>query len=272
MYEQRPDGGPVTERSDLLLPSVTNDPDEASQHLIDYGVCRLQGALSASQLSTLQREVRVAAAVDASNGQSYRYSRDANRRIWSLFNRAECFLELAENPAVLRVIRAILGQDALVSNISANITGPGGVAMAPHWDQDWAERPWPHAFVAHAIWMLDDFTVENGATLVRPASHLFNGRPEDPLMVPATGSAGTALVIDGRTWHGTGANTTVDARRTGILAYYCRPYIRQQENMSLSLSDAVRGTMSPSRRKIYGLEFWEYLNMVGGPPPELPRF
>jgi hypothetical protein len=263
----------MAEQSETMkLPPVTSDKDEASRHLIEYGICRITRALSASQLATLRRETEMAEAADSRTGQSYSYSHEANRRIWSLFNRAECFLDLAENPTALQAVRTILGRDALVSNISANITGPGGAAMAPHWDQDWAERPWPHAFVAHVIWMIDDFTVENGATLVSPGSHLLDGQPNEASTVPATGSAGTALVIDGRTWHGTGPNTTADMRRTGILVYYCRPYIRQQENMSLSLANAVRERMPPDRRKLYGLGFWEYLNMVGGPPADLPRF
>ncbi|MGH3713099.1 MAG: phytanoyl-CoA dioxygenase family protein [Micromonosporaceae bacterium] len=254
------------------LPPITDDPDEASTHLVEHGVCRLEGALPASRLDVLRREVKAAAIADATADRSYTYSHGTNYRIWSLFNRGECFLDLAEDPSALRVVRSVLGQDALVSNLSANVTRPGGAAMAPHWDQDWAERPWPHAFVAHVIWMIDDFTEDNGATLVCPGSHRLDGTPQGDCMVPATGAAGTALVIDGRTWHGTGRNVTVDVQRVGILAYYCRPYIRQQENMALSLSDAVRDSMSPERRKFYGLEFWEYLNMAGGPPQELPRF
>ena len=81
-----------------------------------------------------------------------------------------------------------------------------------------------------------------------------------------------ALIVDGRTWHGTGRNSTVDRERVGILAYYCRPYIRQQENMSLSLSEAVRQGMGAERRKLYGLDFYDYLNMVGGPPRGMPRY
>jgi ectoine hydroxylase-related dioxygenase (phytanoyl-CoA dioxygenase family) len=256
----------------LSLPPVTVDPSEASEHLLEQGVCRLEGALPDGQLDLLRREVEAATVADSAADRSYTYGRGANHRIWSLFNRGECFLELAENPSALSVIASALGPDALVSNLSANVTGPGGAPMAPHWDQDWAERPWPHAYVAHVIWMIDDFTEENGATLVSPGSHLLDGPPPDDCMVAASGRAGTALIIDGRTWHGTGSNTTLSGRRIGILAYYCRPYIRQQENMTLSLSDTVRDSMSPERRKLFGLDFWEYLNMVGGPPQELPRF
>ncbi|MDG4793682.1 phytanoyl-CoA dioxygenase family protein [Micromonospora sp. WMMD1082] len=255
-----------------MLPPATDDPKEASTHLIEHGVCRLEGALPSADLDVLRRELRVAATADAKAERSYLYGAGSNQRIWTLFNRGECFLELLENGATLEAVHAVLGRDALVSNLSANITGPGGAAMAPHWDQDWAERPWPHAFVAHVIWMIDDFTVENGATLVAPGSHLMDTPPQGDCMVPATGSAGTAMIIDGRVWHGTGANVTADEHRTGVLAYYCRPYIRQQENMALSLSPEIRASLSPARRKLLGLEFWEYLNMVGGPPQELSRF
>ena len=144
--------------------------------------------------------------------------------------------------------------------------------MAPHWDQDWAERPWPHALVVTVVWMIDAFSEENGATLVCPGSHRMDSAPKGDCLVPGTGPTGTALIIDGRTWHGTGRNITADSERIGILAYYCRPYVRQQENMALSLSGAVRESMSVGRRRLYGLDFYEYLNMVGGPPPDLPRF
>src|SRR5947199_382425 len=52
--------------------------------------------------------------------------------------------------------------------------------------------------------------------------------------IAGTGPAGTALVFDGRIWHGTGANTTADERRWGVLTYFCRPWMRPQENYTLS--------------------------------------
>lgn len=254
------------------LPPPTRDPDTATAHLLEYGVCRVDGALGDDELREVRAAVHQAADDDALADRSYRYSGGANQRIWLLFNRGECFLRLAENGPALGVIRAALGEDALLSNLSANITGPGGAAMAPHWDQDWAERPWPHALVAHVIWMIDEFTEENGATLVVPGSHLTGrtSRPEE--MVAATGPAGTALIVDGRIWHGTGANTSADACRIGILAYYSRSYIRQQENMWLSLREDVRENLSEQRRALFGLDFHKYLNMHGGPPADLPRF
>jgi hypothetical protein len=255
------------------LPPVVSDVDRACAHLCEYGVCRLGGAVTDEELDGLRRAVESAVDDDVAADAAYIYSnRGANCRVWSLFNRDDGFLDLAENASALRVISSVLGEHALVSNLTANITGPGGEAMAPHWDQDWAERPWPHALVAHCIWMLDEFTEDNGATLVCPGSHLMDTAPQGDCMVPATGPPGTALFVDGRTWHGTGPNRTAGIRRIGLLAYYCRPYIRQQENMSVSLLPRVQAGMSAQRRKRFGLEFYEYLNMVDGPPREFPRY
>lgn len=259
-------------RLHLKLPPITDDADTARDNLVSHGCCRLGGALTEHELSDLRDAILEAAAAEVRDKTDYLYSGGTNQRVWSLFNRGETFLRLAQHPAAISLMEAILGPDVLMSNLSANITGPGGPAMLPHWDQDWAARPWPYAFAAHLIWMIDDFTVDNGATLVAPGSHLLDEPPAPDQLVPATGPAGTALAIDGRTWHGTGANVSDDARRVGVLAYYCRPYIRQQENFGLSMSPSIQNDLTPERHKLFGLGFYEYLNMVDGPPRDLPRY
>jgi ectoine hydroxylase-related dioxygenase (phytanoyl-CoA dioxygenase family) len=267
----RPQGGIGVTNALLPLPAITNDPGEAREHLLEYGCARLSDVIPPDVVVRLRELLVAAARADRENQDSYLYSDDANQRIWMLLPRHELFAQLATNPVALDMMRAILGDAPLLSNLSANITGPGGEAMIPHWDQDWADRPWPLALAAHVIWMLDDFTVDNGATLVAPGSHRLDTLPPVDRLVPATGPAGSALLLDGRTWHGTGANTSASSRRIGILAYYCRPYIRQQENYALSLTPEFQAGLDPALRRLLGLEFYEYLNMVGGPPKELPH-
>jgi ectoine hydroxylase-related dioxygenase (phytanoyl-CoA dioxygenase family) len=235
------------------------------------GCCLIDGLISAEHAFDLRRLVHDRAEDERRNGVGYVYSGDAHQRVWLLLNAGRPFLELAEDVAAREVVGAILGPDAILSNLSANITGPGGAGMVPHWDQDWAPRPWSYPLVAHVIWMLDDFTEDNGPTLVVPGSHLTDEPPGSDELEPVVGRSGTALVIDGRLWHGTSPNISA-GRRTGLLAYYCRPFVRQQENFALSLDSAVRDTLTESQRTLLGLEFYEYLNMVGGPPPSLPRY
>ena len=121
-------------------------------------------------------------------------------------------------------------------------------AMYLHSDQDYVPLPWPpFPLVANIIWMLDDFTEENGATRFIPGSHhedhtgwtpdVMNRRSGETVAVG--GRAGSLVCLDGRVLHQTGANATIGQLRHGIIAYYCQPWIRQQENASLSILPEV---------------------------------
>ena len=83
--------------------------------------------------------------------------------------------------------------------------------------------------------------------------------------VAGTGPAGTALVFDGRIWHGTGANITADDRRYGVLTYFCRPWMRPQENYTLSTHPDVVDTLDDELRALLGLRVWRTLGGVEGP-------
>lgn len=254
-----------------MLPPVTADSTIAAEHLVEAGCCLIQGLISDKLTSCLRQLVYERAEAERRSGTAYDYSNKAHQRLWMLVNAGPQFLELAEHSKVRQIVGTILGPDAILSNLSANITGPGGTGMVPHWDQDWAPKPWPYPLVALVIWMLDDFTADNGATLVAPGSHLHEHPPGPGALVPVIGRAGTAFVMDGRLWHGTGPNTSLN-RRTGLLVYYCQPFVRQQENYALSLDAGIREGLTVAQRTLLGLEFYEYLNMVGGPPPSLPRY
>ena len=92
--------------------------------------------------------------------------------------------------------------------------------------------------------------------------------------VPVVGPAGTAMVFEGRLWHQTGANTTVDTRHVGILAYYCRPFVRQQENFFVSLPPDVLEAHQegPALRQLIGWDHYLSLGMIDGMPREGMRY
>ena len=91
------------------------------------------------------------------------------------------------------------------------------------------------------MWMLTDFTAENGATLVVPGSHL-KGRPPEPGEeageVAATGHRGSLLVWHGTLWHRAAANTSTGQHRLGANAGYIPRFIhRPREEWPLLRSD-----------------------------------
>jgi ectoine hydroxylase-related dioxygenase (phytanoyl-CoA dioxygenase family) len=126
----------------------------------------------------------------------------------------------------------------------------------------------------NVMWMLNEFTDEIGATRLVPGSHRVRREPpRQPVdTVAGIGPAGTALVFDGRIWHGTGANTTADQYRYGVLTYFVRPFIRQQENYIISTDPDVIAGADDELAEVLGLRTWRTLGGVQGPwGPGTPR-
>jgi ectoine hydroxylase-related dioxygenase (phytanoyl-CoA dioxygenase family) len=197
-----------------------------------------------------------------------------NQRVFGLLNKGMEFVDLVAHPVALALMAHLLDPMFLLSSITANITGPGGFPMYLHYDQDYVPGPWPtFPLVANLIWMLDDFTEDNGTTRFIPGSHHEDhaGWTSDSMSerageaVPVGGRAGSLVCLDGRVLHQTGANTTTDQLRHGVIAYYCQPWIRQQENASLSILPEVWPTLSPTARDLVGLRMYHGLGCVAGP-------
>ncbi len=268
------DAGSVDGMSAVL----TTDLDRAKADLAEHGYCLVEGALDADRLRAIKDRLVSVAADELRDGIDYVYDNGANQRVWALLNKGEVFEDLAQDPLALRFMEHLLGPFFLLSNIDANVAGPGGTPMFLHADQSFVPPPWPlYPLVANIMWMLDDFTPENGATRIVPGSHKLGYGPgfgPDPFppTVPVCAPAGTAMVFEGRLWHQTGANTTAGERRHGILAYYCRPFIRQQENFFVSLRPEVLERATPALRQLLGYEHYLSLGMIDGMPRHGPRY
>jgi ectoine hydroxylase-related dioxygenase (phytanoyl-CoA dioxygenase family) len=231
------------------LPAATTDRDRARADLLEHGICLLAGAVPSATLERAREVIYRAAADDRTQPRGSRFALDqddANRRVWNLLNRDPVFVELAEHPIALELVRSVLGWPALLSNISGNITGPGSARGVLHADQIFVPEPWPPSPQGvNVAWCIDDFTVENGATEVAPGSHRWNrmARPDELEigMASVTAPAGSLFAFDSRIWHRTGANASSGAHRAAVFAFYTTPIYRTQENWFLSLSaDVVR--------------------------------
>jgi ectoine hydroxylase-related dioxygenase (phytanoyl-CoA dioxygenase family) len=261
--------------TDVVAATPTRDLSQAKADLAALGYCLLEDVLSPDRLAAIRGRITDLAASEVADGTDYVYEDGANQRVWTLLNKGDEFADLALDPTVTDLMNHLLGFGFLLSNLDANIAGPGGKPMFLHADQSFAPPPWPSwPMVANAMWMLDDFTAENGATRVRPGSHLKGEGPvptlDDSLTTPVVGRAGTVMVFDGRLWHQTGANVTCE-RRHGILAYYCRPFVRTQENWFLSIDPGVL-ERRPELKPLLGYELYLSLGMVDGMPRVGPRF
>ena len=119
----------------------------------------------------------------------------------------------------------------------------------------------------NVVWMLDDFTVENGATRVVPGSHKRREGPEPNRVyedeITAIAPAGTLLLFDTHTWHGGGANHT-DRLRRGFHVHYCRSWVKPQRDHPRSIDEETMRDASPLFIRLLGynsqMEFEPTLN------------
>ncbi|MGQ0577062.1 MAG: phytanoyl-CoA dioxygenase family protein [Pseudonocardia sp.] len=244
----------------------TTDHGRAEQDLRTNGYCVLADVLDQESVQLLRKAIGLIARRERGEGVGWHSS--GNQKCFMLLNHGHEMLELAEHPVALGFARAQLGPDPLLSSLTANITRPGNVQQGLHADQQYVPPPWIHVSSMNVVWALDDFCEDNGATVVVPGSHLLGRAPDADAgpVVPITGTAGSAVVLDGRVWHGSGVNRTADETRTAVLAHYCAPWIRQQENVFRSLDPAVRIRLSSSQRALLGYDVWSGLGVVKGPP------
>lgn len=249
------------------LSSLRSDIGDAKCDLDEFGYCILLNVLGDAELGVLHSELYMLAEKERQNGDAW-FS-NGNQRIFTLENKSSLCLALIEHPIALELASHVLGQDRILSSITANIALPGNVPQALHADQQFMPEPWAWPATTNVVWLVDPFTQENGGTKIVLATHRVGTRPyaSDIPAISVEAPAGSILCIDGRVWHGTGQNTGPTSR-CGIFADYCAPFIRPKENVFRSLSSDVRATLSLRLRQLLGYDVWLGIGVVNGLPRE----
>lgn len=267
---------------DLIIPPEVGAPAPTSDltlglsNIAEHGLTVVPEVLTGETLKRTREALYRAAESDRARGREQKFGLDyahddTNQRVWNLLSRDPLFEDLAFHAMALSYVRAVLGWPALLGNISANVTGPGGGEMVLHADQMFVPEPWcsqPQGL--NIAWCLDDFTEANGATRFVPGSHRLNRapRPEDAQARTVTmeAPAGSIVIFESRLWHKTGHNRTASGTRAGAFAWYTRPIYRTQENWFLSLRPEVRQFASEEALVLLGYRSTGF-GLVNGASP-----
>lgn len=143
----------------------------------------------------------------------------------------EAWLALKDHPVIVAAADHVLGRPFRVRDLHGRNPLPGFGQQGLH--SDWMERAdASRAFVLTAIWIIDDFAADNGATRVVPGSHRFARAIPRSLAQPTarhphertvTARAGSVLVFNGHTWHSGTKNESGGPRRAGQMVVVSRP-------------------------------------------------
>ena len=177
------------------------------------------------------------------------------KRVYSVMSKTSACNPLADSARVQCILDAMLQPNYLLSMFQIIEIHPGEQAQLLHYDDSFypVPRPRPPISVA-SILAVDDFTSDNGGTVIVPGSHKWpDGRrptSEDP-MVSLEMKAGSAVIFAGTLWHGGGANRTEKAR-LAVTCQYCEPWARTQENMCLAVPRSVVRELSGGLQRMLG--------------------
>jgi Phytanoyl-CoA dioxygenase (PhyH) len=236
--------------------------DAARRQLDERGYVLLPGLVDDGFLQALRDSIR-ALFDDEGDRAGHEFKTEAHaHRLANLVDKGEAFRQAVAWPDVLDHVRHVLGPDIKLSSLNARSADPHSDEGQPL-HVDMGAIPDARGYwVCNTIWMLDDFTPENGATRVVPGSHRWGTRPQDVLAYPMAphpdevlvlGRAGSVAVMNSHVWHGGTANRT-GSPRLAMHAFYCRRDKPQQQYQKALLRPEVQAALSPGLRDLLALD------------------
>jgi ectoine hydroxylase-related dioxygenase (phytanoyl-CoA dioxygenase family) len=234
------------------------------QQLDNEGYTVLKGLLSQAEIDKLVARLDGLWAEEGASAGTENYIEKNTWRLANLVNKGDIFRSMFGNETVLQAVGSVIGPNIHVSMMNAR-------AVPPHSDPDQPlhvdtrKHGIPDAlgyYVCTVAWMLDDFTLQNGATRIVPGTHKSGKLPKEVMADPnqshpdevvGVGKAGDALIFNGHCWHAGGSNTT-DKTRRAILVHYIRGDHPQDLNQKEAVAPEVQAAMTPRERELLGLD------------------
>ena len=234
--------------------------DKACESLKLLGYAIVDGGYDAEEMS------RFSKAFDCALEKLYsKYGRDTlaaideHNTIRILMQMDALFLELAMNPNVLEVCKRLIGGTVTLNQQNGVINPPLGERYnqgAYHRDLPYQHFVSTRPLAINALFCLDQFTTDNGATFVVPASHKQEEFPSDlslrDFQVQVAAPAGSFIVLDCMVYHVGGVNRTAKPRRA-VNHVYTIPLIKQQISLPTALGNDF--TQDAAARTLLGYNF-----------------
>ena len=235
--------------------------DAAARERLDRdGYVPLPGVLSAAQVEAIRD--RLAGLLDAEGeraGLEVHQEAGADR-LADLVNKGPMFQPCFTDPRVLACVAHVLG-DFKLSSLNSRAALPGQGQQGLHADFG-GPVPAGGYQVCNSIWLLDDFTADNGATRLVPGSHrsgvtvrdaLCDGDAPHPDEVVLVAPAGTVVVFNSHLWHGGTLNRTHTPRRA-LHSYFTRRSRTQQLDQKKYIRPETLASLSPAVRFILDVQ------------------
>jgi ectoine hydroxylase-related dioxygenase (phytanoyl-CoA dioxygenase family) len=196
----------------------------------EQGYLVVPEALSRAELAAVRAEADAAEARWRADLGLPGVRRPDLEQVLGIMEHGPALFDLLEHPRIFPMVRELIGPDVMMLDHDYFMTPPGAtIPRGWHFDFDLPGVDHPRSrLMVKVFYVLEDVPPDGGATLVLPGSHRTPGGmalansevPEDlPGAVPMTLPAGSAYLINDRTYHSAGNNRSGIYRRLLIYTY-----------------------------------------------------
>jgi ectoine hydroxylase-related dioxygenase (phytanoyl-CoA dioxygenase family) len=225
------------------------------------GFAVIENVLSRAHVAELRaRMYAVQPRIVADVGQD-RLDRAGERGVLRLMMKYDPhFLSLLEVPEVLAIVDATVSPTAILHLQNGFILPPVAPGASLEVFQTSYHRDFPrllNGYLAsvNVFVALDDFTADNGATLVVPGTHQQEPAPSAAYnranAIPVICPSGSLIAFDSTLIHAAGHNAS-SQDRLAINMQFTRSYIKQQIDYVRALGDALILQQAPRTQQLLG--------------------
>ncbi len=235
---------------------------EEKERLDHDGFLILENFVEPDKLAALRRRITgLLAGLGERAGHEFKQEPQTDR-LANLVDYGEIFHWAIAEPKLLAAVEHVLGSDFKLSSLNARSARPRSDWTQPLHCDTGALPDEKGNSVCNIVWLLDDFTTENGAPRYVPGTHRAGRLPQDVLLDPAaphpdealiTGRRGDVIVMNAHLWHGGTANRT-DEPRLAMHSFYCRCDLPQQQYQKKLLRPETQLRLSPELRRLLALD------------------
>ena len=219
--------------------------DEAVEQVRNIGFAVIDSGYSASELAQFSEDfnatrksyIEMYGEIELKNIDEYNTIRSP------LTHGSEVFLKLALNANLMTVLKKLIQGKFVLNQQNGIINPPKETYNQAAWHRD---LPYQHfvctkPLAINALFCVDDFTCENGATFVIPASHKTEDFPSENYIkknaVQVQAKTGSFILLDCMMFHAGGFNNT-NLERRAVNHVYNIPYFKQQINIPNNIKNA----------------------------------
>jgi ectoine hydroxylase-related dioxygenase (phytanoyl-CoA dioxygenase family) len=226
---------------------VKNRVDSQGFSIVDLGI-------EANLISEMKEKLGKLVLEDLNKWDSNPYYRD-HWMVMNLMFREQIFADLLGGQNLQQFVEPLLGEPFILYSFTSSSMPPNGTNFSRRIHNDAARFVSNYITNVGLVIALDDFTSENGATLVMPYSQTIENKPTDEDFannaIEIHAKKGQGLIFNARLWHSGGHNKSQNPRNA-LTLNFCRSFMRQHFDFSRMIDDVTGISLNNQAKKLLG--------------------